>query len=135
MKKQTRWQLYFINVAIGMGITVGILLALCFIIAIVFAGGGLSDRLCAILVYSALCLSWGLGGLVSGFRNRKDGLLTGAIHGITLFLVLVLISIFTRTGDTSFWGIKLLVYFLGGILVSGIGSVIGVHMALKKDKF
>lgn len=132
MKKQAKWQSYFINAAIGGGVSVGVLLVLCFIIAMIFANGGLSDGLCAILVYSALGISWGFGGLITGMRNRKDGLLIGAMHGILLFFVVLLVSIFIRTGHTSLWGIKLFVYFLGGALVSGVGSIIGVHIALKK---
>lgn len=132
MKKQAKWQSYFINAAIGMGVSLGTLLVLCLVIAIIFANGGLSDNLCAILAYGALGFSWGFGGLIAGLRNCKDGLLIGAIHGVLLFLVILLVSIFMRAGDTKLWGVKLFVYLLGGALISGSGGVIGVHMALKK---
>jgi putative membrane protein (TIGR04086 family) len=131
MKKQSKWHAIVLNALLGAGISCVVLVILLSIFALIGINNGMSDTLCMIIAYGCAALSWAIGGFSAGLRNRRDGILIGTIHGLCLLIVLIIVSLMKQASDMKIFSTKFLIYLLGGPVISGIGSIIGVHFALK----
>ncbi len=88
--------------------------------------------MCAVFVGVMVAISWLIGAFVLGMMRRQNGLIWGMVHAGSMFVLLLLISLMVNGTNVSIFCIKSLLYLLLGALVSGIGSVFGVHFALKR---
>ncbi len=132
MKKRSKKASTVITYAIGLAVSAGSLLILMVIFSLISSKVGMTDGLVSILSIVISILSWGIGAFVVGYKNRKNGILSGVIHGGSLLVLLILISFAFHGGNTALFSGKFLIYLLVGMLISCIGSVLGVHFALKR---
>ena len=132
MKKQTNRFSFLWNLLFCVGVTCAVLVLLLLIVALITSNGGVSDTLCAVLVYAAIIISWGIGSLMAGLRNRKQGILMGVSHAGSMLLLILIISLLFRGGQINILSLKFLFYLVGGVLVSSLGGIFGVQFAFKK---
>lgn len=131
MKKQSKWRSFVLHAVLGGGVSCLLLFVLLLIIALISSNGGLSDTICMISAYGAAILSWAAGGFIAGFRNRRDGLLIGVVIAVTMLLLILFTSLIVKGGKIEIFSLKFLLYLLGGSISCSIGSILGVHIALK----
>ncbi len=131
MKKYLKFSPW-VSAIISLGVTIGILLILLLLFSWISVGLGISDKMCAVLVGVMVALSWFVGAFVLGMMRRQNGLIWGMIHAGSMFVLVLLVSLIVNGTNASIFSIKGLLYLLLGALISGIGSVFGVHFALKR---
>ncbi len=88
--------------------------------------------MCGILLGVIVAVSWFLGSFFVGNTRKQKGLMWGAIHAGSMFVLILMISFMVNGADTSVLSLKSLLYLLLGGLVSAIGGIFGVHFALKR---
>lgn len=117
------------NLLIGVicGITAIILLTLICSLVITVSGLYLKDS----MKYVALSIT-GVGTFISGYicarLNKSNGLIIGIVTGLTVFVILLIISLCKTTQTPSIFTLyKLLV----SMLFAGLGGIFGVN---KKNK-
>lgn len=132
MKKQSKWRSFIQHALLGVGVSCILLTVLLLVIALISSNGGLSDIICMVSTYGAAILSWAVGGFVAGFRNRRNGLLVGVALAGGMLLLILLTSLIVRGSEIQIFSVKFLLYLVVGPIISCIGSIMGVHFALKK---
>lgn len=117
---------------LGVGVTIGILLVLLFVLSWILASVGVSDVMCSVLIWVIVAISWFIGAFLLGKLRRQNGLMWGMIHAGGMFVLVLLISLVANGANTSIFSVKTLLYLVVGALISGIGGIFGVHFALKR---
>ena len=131
MKKQLKCSSWM-SVLLGVGVTIGILLVLLFVLSWILASVGVSDVMCSVLIWVIVAISWFIGAFLLGKSRRQNGLMWGMIHAGGMFVLVLLISLVANGANTSIFSVKTLLYLVVGALISGIGGIFGVHFALKR---
>ncbi len=131
MKKHSIRHSIVFHVLFGLAISLIVMLALLFVNAFISSREGMSDLVCYVFTIVSVILSWMAGGFTVGFRNRRNGPVMGALHAGVMLLLLILISLVVRGDAVELFSAKFLLYLLGGTTSSVVGSILGVHFALK----
>ena len=117
---------------LGLGVTIGILRVLLFLFSWISTCVGISDKMCGVVLGLIAMLSWFWGSFFVGYIKKQNGLIWGVVHSGCMFVFILLLSIIINGAQASILSLKTLLYLLPGGIVSGAGSVIGVHFALKR---
>ena len=101
-------------------VTGAVIMVLGFIVARIDA----TDIILSAMSTLALCIGAFAGGYVSGKKRRKNGLLLGALCGVFVFILIVVVShFFSKTVESFSMPTKLVLT----VLCAGIGGVVGVN--------
>lgn len=101
-------------------VTGAVIMVLGFIVARIDA----TDIILSAMSTLALCIGAFAGGYVSGKKHRKNGLLLGALCGVFVFILIVVVShFFSKTVESFSMPTKLVLT----VLCAGIGGVVGVN--------
>lgn len=101
-------------------VTGAVIMILGFIVARIDA----TDIILSAMSTLALCIGAFAGGYVSGKKRRKNGLLLGALCGVFVFILIVVVShFFSKTVESFSMPTKLVLT----VLCAGIGGVVGVN--------
>lgn len=101
-------------------VTGAVIMILGFIVARIDA----TDIILSAMSTLALCIGAFSGGYVSGKKRRKNGLLLGALCGVFVFILIVVVShFFSKTVESFSMPTKLVLT----VLCAGIGGVVGVN--------
>ena len=131
MKKHYKFSPW-LSTVISLGVTIGILLVFTVIYSWISVKVGISDAMSMVLVGVIAAVSWFVGAFILGIMRRQNGLIWGMVHAGCMFVLLLIISVIVNGSNASIFCIKSLLYALLGALISGFGSVFGVHFALKR---
>lgn len=92
------------------------------------------DVLISPFSYSALFASALIGGIACAKINGRSGLLSGAMSGLLLLIVLFAASLFTGSDDSDMsFGITL-AFYAGVILASVIGGLLGSRKPKRRHR-
>ncbi len=119
------------HILFGLAASLGVMIVMLLLTAFIASRDGVSDIVCYVLIVISAILAWVAGGFTVGFRNRRSGLIMGALHAGVMLILLILISLIVRGNEVEIFSAKFLLYLLGGTTASIIGGVLGVHFALK----
>ena len=86
-----------------------------------------------ILLLACVSIAGGafVGGMVAARLIRNRGLLTGAVTGLTFFLILYLTGLIMHQAGMDVW---LLVKVAVAMLAGGIGGITGVNMRKRRTR-
>lgn len=131
MKKHSSGLTLLFHMLFGLAVSLGVMLVMLLLTAFIASRDGVPDMVCTVLIVLSAILAWVAGGFIVGFRNRRSGLLMGALHASVMLILLIVVSLIVRGNEVEIFGFKFLLYLLGGTASSVIGGVLGVHFALK----
>jgi putative membrane protein (TIGR04086 family) len=104
------------------------IIMICILSAVVMTSGLLPAELISIITVVFLAMGTFAGGFIAARIAKSGGLITGAITGLVVFLIVTIVGL-TRSDDV--FSLLTLIKF-GATLVGGaIGGIIGVN---KKEK-
>lgn len=115
------------------GITIPISFILLLIMNFISYSNDDPYKLLSALAYTALFLSMFVCGVISEKFNSGNGLICGAVSGIILIAVMLLISVFAGA-DGQFSVLHALLIYSGGIAVSAIGGFISERLSENRNK-
>lgn len=108
--------------AAGWGILIILIIVLVF--SFVLTKIDLPEGVVSAVTAAALCIGAYCGGFICARRNRRNGLLLGAVCGSVIFLVLFVVSIiFVRSSEGLAGSTKLIFVVLCG----AVGGIAGVN--------
>ena len=132
MGKQSNWLTVIRNATIGMGICTLATILLCGILALISTKVAMSNTACFLFAVMAISISWFFGAFTSGYMNKKSGLVIGLVFSGGMLMLLILISLITKSGGVQFFNLKSILYFVVGPIIGALGGIVGVHRALKR---
>lgn len=84
-----------------------------------------------------LCMIAGLmsvfvGGIVAGKKNGQNGVVEGALFGLAVFLLILIISLIIKGGEVKLFSSKALLTMIGTVGIGGVGGILGVNIKKKR---
>lgn len=120
-----------ISACVGCGAIFVAVLAFAYVITKIDA----TDLMLSVMSTAALGIGAYAGGYVCGKRQRRNGLLSGVLCGVFIFLIIVILSaLFSKAAESFSVPAKLVLT----LVCAGVGGVVGVNSkaaVFDKDKY